>query len=133
MHQPSFFLPCYLIYVGLHQFCIGHLEQVLDLVVQLIGNSTRAGHVSDYLQDNLHSHPISERIAYRISAFVSRCLQPRFTELYILRFMAACLSHLHALPPCNIELSLLWTQPFEGVLYQVYIETRLSCLGLREH
>jgi hypothetical protein len=65
---------CSSIYAGLPQVQIGRLERVLHVAARLIGGIPRLGHVSDYMRDVLHWLPLPQRISFRISAFVWRCL-----------------------------------------------------------
>ena len=65
---------CSALYVGLPVTRVGCLDRVLRSAARLVGRIPRFGHVSDYMRDVLHWLPFSQRITYRISSLVWRCL-----------------------------------------------------------
>ena len=65
---------CSALYVGLPAARVGCLVRVMRAAARLIGRIARFGHVSDYMRDVLHWLPFPQRITYRISALVWRCL-----------------------------------------------------------
>src|SRR5688572_5700526 len=65
---------CSALYVGLPAALVGCLVRVMRAAARLIGRIARFGHASDYMRDVLHWLPFPQRITYRISALVLRCL-----------------------------------------------------------
>src|SRR6218665_1897868 len=51
------------------------LDRVLRTTARLVGRIPRFGRVSGYMRDVLHWLPYPQRIVYRISALVRRCME----------------------------------------------------------
>ena len=66
---------CSALYDGLPAVRIGCLDRVLRTAARLIGRIPKFGRVSEYMRDVLHWLPIQQRITYRVSALVWRCLE----------------------------------------------------------
>src|SRR5688572_4812114 len=65
---------CCALYAGLPAVRLGCLERVLRTAARLIGHIPKFGHVTAFMRDVLHWLPIPQRIVYRLSALVWRCL-----------------------------------------------------------
>ena len=65
---------CSALYLGLPATRIGCLDRVLRMAARLIGRIPKYGHVSDYMRDVLHWLPVPQRIIYRVSTLVWRCI-----------------------------------------------------------
>ena len=65
---------CSALYVGLPVTRVGCLDRVLRSAARLVGRIPKFGHVTDYMRDVLHWLPFSQRVTYRISSLVWRCL-----------------------------------------------------------
>ena len=65
---------CSTLYAGISKGRIGQLERVHRAAARLIGGIPKTGHVSAYMRDVLHWLPIPQRITFRISSLVWRCL-----------------------------------------------------------
>src|SRR6218665_3032868 len=59
---------------GLPACRLGSLDRVLRSAARLIGGIPKFGHVSQYMLDVLHWLPAEQRISYRITSLVWRCL-----------------------------------------------------------
>ena len=66
---------CSAIYDGLPACRIGSLNRVLRTAARLVGRIPRFGRVSEYMRDVLHWLPYPQRIVYRISVLVRRCIE----------------------------------------------------------
>ena len=51
------------------------LNRVLRTAARLVGRIPRFGRVSEYMRDVLHWLPYPQRIVYRVSALVRRCIE----------------------------------------------------------
>src|SRR6218665_2482408 len=66
---------CSAIYEGLPTYRVKCLDSVLRTAARLVGRIPRFGRVSGYMRDVLHCLPYPQRIVYRISALVRRCIE----------------------------------------------------------
>src|SRR6218665_1670956 len=66
---------CGTLYHGLPACRIGSLNRVLHTAARLVGCIPKFGHVSEYIQNELHWLSYPHRIAYRVSALVRRCIE----------------------------------------------------------
>src|SRR6218665_2470703 len=66
---------CSVIYEGLPTCRVKCLDRVLRTAARLVGRMPRFGRVSGYMRDVLHWLPYPQRIVYRISALVRRCIE----------------------------------------------------------
>ena len=66
---------CSAIYHGLPACRTGSLNRVLRTAARLVGRILRFGRVSEYMRDVLHWLPYPQRIVYRISVLVRRCIE----------------------------------------------------------
>src|SRR6218665_880281 len=53
---------------------LARLDRVLRSAARLVGGLSKFSSITAYMRDVLHWLPISERIQYRITAMVSRCV-----------------------------------------------------------
>src|SRR6218665_801843 len=60
---------------GLPNCRVKCLDRVLRTAARLVGRIPRFGRVSGYMRDVLHGSPYPQRIVYRISALVRRCME----------------------------------------------------------
>jgi len=73
---------CYLL-AGLPLGTLARLDRVLRSAARLVGGGlSKFSSITAYMRDVLHWLPISQRIQYRITAMVSRCVL-RFTPSYL--------------------------------------------------
>src|SRR6218665_3115414 len=66
---------CSAIYEGLPTCRVKFLDRVLRTAARLGGRIPKFGRVSGYMRDVLHWLPYPQRIVYRISALVRRCME----------------------------------------------------------
>jgi hypothetical protein len=66
---------CSALYDGLPACRTGSLNRVLRTAARLVGRILRFGRVSEYMRDVLHWLPYPQRIVYRISVLVRRCIE----------------------------------------------------------
>src|SRR6218665_3609108 len=66
---------CSAIYEGLPTCRVKCLDRVLRTAARLVGRIPRFGRVSGYMRDVTHWLPHPQRIVYRISALVRRCIE----------------------------------------------------------
>src|SRR6218665_1036973 len=65
---------CSLLQAGLPLGTLARLDRVLRSAARLVGGLSKFSSITAYMRDVLHWLPISERIQYRITAMVSRCV-----------------------------------------------------------
>src|SRR6218665_4214954 len=65
---------CCSLLAGLPLGTLGRLDRVLRSAARLVGGLSKFSSITAYMRDVLHWLPISERIQYRITAMVSRCV-----------------------------------------------------------
>src|SRR6218665_858808 len=65
---------CSSLYCGLPQVRLQPLGGVLRAAARMIGGVPRFGHISEFMQDTLHWLPVRQRIHYRLSTIVWRCV-----------------------------------------------------------
>ena len=66
---------CSVIYEGLPTCRVKCLDRVLRTAARLVGRMPRFGRVSGYMRDVLHWISYPQRIVYRISTLVRRCIE----------------------------------------------------------
>jgi exonuclease III len=66
---------CSAIYDGLPACRLTCLDRVLRTAARLVGRISKFGQVSVYMRDILHWLPYPQRITYRVSALVRRCIE----------------------------------------------------------
>src|SRR6218665_4020345 len=62
------------VYCGLPQVRLQPLDGVLRAAARMIGGVPRFGHISEFMRDTLHWLPVRQRIHYRLSTIVWRCV-----------------------------------------------------------
>src|SRR6218665_1017657 len=65
---------CYSLYCGLPEVQLQPLDGVLRAAARMIGGVPRFGHISEFMQDALRWLPVRQRILYRLSSIVWRCV-----------------------------------------------------------
>src|SRR6218665_3718889 len=65
---------CCSLLAGLPLGTLARLDRVLRSAARLVGGLSKFSSITAYMRDVLHWLPISERIQYRITAMVSRCV-----------------------------------------------------------
>src|SRR6218665_3273448 len=65
---------CCSLLAGLPLGTLARLDRVQRSAVRLVGGLSKFSSITAYMRDVLHWLPISERIQYRITAMVSRCV-----------------------------------------------------------
>jgi len=73
---------CSSVLVGLPLGTLARLNRVLLLAVRLVGRLPKFASITAFMRDVLHWLPISQRIRYRITAMVSRCVL-RYAPSYL--------------------------------------------------
>src|SRR6218665_2733443 len=65
---------CSSLYCGLPQVRLQPLDGILRTAARVIGGVPKFGHISEFMRDTLHWLPVRQRIHYRLSAIVWRCV-----------------------------------------------------------
>src|SRR6218665_3682333 len=65
---------CSSLYCGLPEVRLQPLDGDLRVAARMIGGVPRFRHISEFMRDNLHWLPVRQRIHYRLSSIVWRCV-----------------------------------------------------------
>src|SRR6218665_1733254 len=65
---------CSSLYCGLPQVRLQPIDGVLRAAARMIGGVPKFGHISEFMRDTLHLLPVRQRIPYRLSTIVWRCV-----------------------------------------------------------
>src|SRR6218665_471661 len=88
MHIVNRLDHCSSLYCGLPQVRLQPLDGVLKAAAKMIGGVPKFGHITEFMRDILHWLPVRQRIHYRLSTIVWRCvlgIAPTYLlELFIL-------------------------------------------------
>jgi len=109
---------CSSLYCGLPQVRLQPLDGVLREAARMIGSVHKFDHISDFIPDTLHWLPVRQRILYRLSSIVWRCVL-RIAPTYLLDLFTlhrrALADNLSALPPEVILWYLMLARPLNSI------------------